>query len=91
VFYPIRRRHILAPGLVPIRSGRLSRAVLENKRVTHLRHKLIDEGNEDEWLALLKTTRHTVDQLVTRLAEMHSYEVPEILVLRYCGWLPAVS
>jgi periplasmic divalent cation tolerance protein len=36
---------------------------------------------EEEWLALLKTSRHRVDQLVARLAEMHSYEVPEILVL----------
>ncbi len=36
---------------------------------------------EQEWLALLKTTRAAVDDLVSRLADAHSYDVPEILVL----------
>ncbi len=34
----------------------------------------------DEWLALLKTSSGVVDDLVARLAEVHSYDVPEILV-----------
>lgn len=49
---------------------------------------------EEEWLALLKTTRRTVDDLIARLVELHSYEVPEILVLEiasgyapYLGWV----
>jgi periplasmic divalent cation tolerance protein len=45
--------------------------------------------NEEEWLALLKTTRKTVDALVARLAQLHSYEVPEILVLEIAaGYVP---
>jgi periplasmic divalent cation tolerance protein len=36
---------------------------------------------EEEWLALLKTSRTAVEKLVARLAEVHSYEVPEILIL----------
>jgi periplasmic divalent cation tolerance protein len=44
---------------------------------------------EEEWLALLKTTTDTLDDLVTRLAELHSYEVPEILVLEIAaGYVP---
>jgi periplasmic divalent cation tolerance protein len=39
----------------------------------------------DEWLALLKTSAGAVDDLVTRLAEMHSYDVPEILVTEITG------
>ncbi len=35
----------------------------------------------EEWLALLKTSRPAIDQLIARLAEIHSYDVPEILVL----------
>jgi periplasmic divalent cation tolerance protein len=34
-----------------------------------------------EWLALLKTGGERVPQLLARIAELHSYEVPEVLVL----------
>jgi periplasmic divalent cation tolerance protein len=34
----------------------------------------------DEWLALLKTSKPAVEDLVARIAEAHSYDVPEILV-----------
>lgn len=44
---------------------------------------------EEEWLALLKTSRKAVDRLVARLAEVHSYDVPEILVLEIAtGYVP---
>ncbi len=39
----------------------------------------------EEWLALLKTSRGVVDDLVARLAEVHSYDVPEILVTEITG------
>jgi len=39
----------------------------------------------DEWLALLKTSRVAVDDLVARIAEAHPYDVPEILVTEVAG------
>jgi periplasmic divalent cation tolerance protein len=39
----------------------------------------------EEWLALLKTSKSAVDDLVARLAEAHSYDVPEILVTEIAG------
>jgi periplasmic divalent cation tolerance protein len=39
----------------------------------------------DEWLALLKTSKGAVEGLVARLAEIHSYDVPEILVTEITG------
>ena len=39
----------------------------------------------EEWLALLKTSKGAVDDLVARLAEAHSYDVPEILVTEVTG------
>ncbi len=43
----------------------------------------------DEWLALLKTSEDAVADSVARLAEVHSYDVPEILVTEIAGgYLP---
>jgi periplasmic divalent cation tolerance protein len=43
----------------------------------------------EEWLALLKTSKGAVDDLIARIAEMHSYDVPEILVTEIAvGYLP---
>jgi len=39
----------------------------------------------EEWLALLKTSRVAVDDLVARIAEAHPYDVPEILVTEVAG------
>jgi periplasmic divalent cation tolerance protein len=39
----------------------------------------------DEWLALLKTRARLVDELVARLVEAHSYDLPEILVIEVAG------
>jgi len=41
--------------------------------------------HEQEWLALLKTSEPLVDRALARTSEMHSYEVPEILVTRVIG------
>ena len=38
-----------------------------------------------EWLGLLKTSETVLDRLVARVAEMHSYDVPEILVIEVAG------
>lgn len=38
-----------------------------------------------EWLALLKTGDAAAERLVARIAELHSYEVPEILVTEVTG------
>jgi periplasmic divalent cation tolerance protein len=40
---------------------------------------------ESEWLALLKTSGGVVADLVARLAEAHSYDLPEILVTEVAG------
>ena len=37
---------------------------------------------EDEVLLILKTTRAKGPELIARVAELHSYEVPEVLSLR---------
>lgn len=49
-----------------------------------------------EWLALLKTGAATADSLVRRVAELHPYDVPEILVVEiahghepYLEWVSA--
>ena len=54
----------------------------------------IEEAEED--LLVLKTWGAAVDRLVSRVKELHSYEVPEVLALRvdkcyekYCEWLAA--
>lgn len=36
---------------------------------------------EEEWLALLKTSSALVAEVLARVRELHSYEVPEILVM----------
>jgi periplasmic divalent cation tolerance protein len=41
--------------------------------------------NADEWLALLKTSEGVVPDLVAHLAELHSYDLPEILVTEVAG------
>ena len=38
--------------------------------------------HEQEWLALMKTTETAAAQALDRIAELHSYEVPEILLTR---------
>jgi periplasmic divalent cation tolerance protein len=50
--------------------------------------------HEQEWLALLKTSQERVERVLARVAELHSYEVPEILVTRgilghepYINWV----
>lgn len=40
---------------------------------------------EQEWLALLKTRSGAVEQVLARVRELHSYEVPEILVSEVAG------
>ena len=40
---------------------------------------------EDEWLGLLKTSREALPAALERVRELHSYEVPEILVFDVAG------
>ena len=51
---------------------------------------------EDEWLALLKTASSRLQEVLARVRELHSYEVPEVLALdvrdgesSYLGWVLA--
>ncbi len=51
---------------------------------------------QDECLAILKTVSSRVSALATRIAELHPYEVPEVLALAvdegaapYLAWLEA--
>lgn len=48
----------------------------------------------DEVLILIKTSQEKLDRLIPRIKELHSYEVPEVLVLpiergspEYLKWL----
>jgi periplasmic divalent cation tolerance protein len=41
--------------------------------------------HEEEWLALLKTAAAARERLVARIAQLHSYEVPEIIVTEVSG------
>lgn len=41
--------------------------------------------HEREWLALLKAGAVSADRLVARIVELHSYDVPEILVIEIAG------
>jgi periplasmic divalent cation tolerance protein len=43
------------------------------------------ERTQQEWLALLKTTTAVADRLLERVAELHSYETPEILLVEVAG------
>jgi periplasmic divalent cation tolerance protein len=50
--------------------------------------------NEAEWQLLIKTDLHDFDQLVAKVQEIHSYEVPEIIALdivagssSYLSWM----
>ncbi len=53
-----------------------------------------DVHDETEALGLIKTTREALDRLRDRWKDIHSYDVPEFLVLpvsdglqEYCAWL----
>jgi periplasmic divalent cation tolerance protein len=55
-------------------------------------HGVVEQSGEHQ--LVMKTTRDGVDRLKTRLAELHPYEVPELLVLpvsdggaAYLQWL----
>lgn len=39
----------------------------------------------EEWLCLLKSTRHFYPQLEAAIRELHSYDVPEIIALPVAG------
>ncbi|MGQ9518004.1 MAG: divalent-cation tolerance protein CutA [Anaerolineae bacterium] len=42
----------------------------------------------EEWMMIIKTRRRAADALIRRLRELHSYEVPEAIVLPIEGGLP---
>ena len=42
-----------------------------------------------EWLALLKTRADRVEDVVRIVAELHDYDVPEVIVVPVTGGLPA--
>lgn len=53
-----------------------------------------ERRREQEWLALLKTARARAREVCERVRELHSYEVPEVLVVElaegdgdYVGWV----
>jgi len=44
---------------------------------------------EEESLMIIKTTRNRVDPLMRRIVTLHSYDLPEVIVLPIIGGLPA--
>lgn len=45
--------------------------------------------SEAESLMIIKTTRDRVDPLMRRIVGLHSYDLPEVIVLPIIGGLPA--
>jgi periplasmic divalent cation tolerance protein len=43
----------------------------------------------DEWLLVIKTARHLLDEVIARVQALHSYSVPEVLALPVLGGSPA--
>lgn len=43
----------------------------------------------EEWTLLIKTRTETAEALIQRLRALHSYEVPEALIIPIAGGLPA--
>jgi len=41
--------------------------------------------HEREWLGLMKTGTDARERLIARIVELHSYDVPEILVIEIAG------
>ena len=77
-------------------SARLTACV---QRVGPVRSRYHWEGSleeAEEWLFLCKSTAARADALVARIAELHPYETPEVVVLplsggldRYLAWIDA--
>lgn len=44
---------------------------------------------DDETLLIIKTTKDRLERLVDRLAELHPYELPEVIAVEAAGGLPA--
>ena len=60
--------------------------------ISGVRSCFIWEGRSqtaNECLLICKTTRDTLERLVTRVKELHSYTVPEVIALPVVAGLPA--
>ena len=62
--------------------------------VTSVYHWQGEIQRDREWLLIAKTRREFLEELVERVHELHSYEVPEVIALplsdgseRYLRWL----
>lgn len=45
-------------------------------------------AEDDELLLVVKTTREVLDRLITRIKELHPYELPEIISMEISAGLP---
>ncbi len=79
-------------------ASRIARTLVEERRIACANllppatsvYRWDGEVREDpEVVALLKTAEPQVEALVARLAELHPYDVPEILALPVTGGLDA--
>lgn len=84
---------------------RLARTLLEERLVacvnilgplTSLYHWESNIEQDEEYLLLMKTMAHRESDLMTRVQQLHPYEVPELILLRietgasaYLQWLAA--
>jgi periplasmic divalent cation tolerance protein len=75
----------IAEALVSEKLAACVSAVPNVKSVYRWRGKV---EKADEVMLVVKTSKRKIDRLVARVKELHSYEVPEILVLRVDGGLP---
>lgn len=78
-------------------AARLARALVEQRLAACVQALPIDSWyrwdgavqQAAEVLLLIKTTRDRADAVTARLAELHSYDLPEIIMLPVEGGLPA--
>ncbi|MEA3324882.1 MAG: divalent-cation tolerance protein CutA [Euryarchaeota archaeon] len=86
----------------PARSEEIAKALIEEKlaacvNITGVRPYFRWEGKlcaEKEDLSTVKTRKERMKEIVSRITELHSYEVPEIIALpiiegyvRYLEWI----
>lgn len=96
------KRIVLTTAGTRDEAGKIARALVEQRlaacvNVTHVESVYRWKGkveNAEEWLLLVKTTAAAFDQVHAAIQELHSYELPECVMLtmeggseEYLAWI----
>jgi periplasmic divalent cation tolerance protein len=96
------KRIVLTTAGTREEAGKIARALVERRlaacvNVTHVESVYRWQGkveNAEEWLLLVKTTAAAFDQVHAAIQELHSYELPECVMLpveggseEYLAWI----